>query len=253
MLLKKLWPVLILLAASSCSTDEAFVAAPYAPGVIFTFDDVFADEWCDADDILGEYNWKATFFVTRYGELNEELKNKVYHLELNGHEIAGHGLNHVHAPQYVAEHGLNNYIQNEIKPMIDIMGQDGYALKTFAYPYGEKTDQIDKKLLDYFNIIRGTTYGQLPPDKHDCYYNNSRVIYGLGIDQSYSHSGTEYLKSLMKYAKEQNKIVIFYGHETVNTISGNYQTNVDKLKELCSYANQLGLKYYTVNELNYLE
>jgi peptidoglycan-N-acetylglucosamine deacetylase len=253
-LLKKLCSTIPLLVfATSCSNDETFVPAPYAPGIIFSFDDVFADEWCDADDILGEYNWKATFFIARYGEFTPELKNKLYTLELKGHEIAGHGFNHTHAPQYTIYQGIDRYIQDEITPMFDSMVEDGYSLKTFAYPYGERTDELDKKLLEQFNVVRGTTYGQLPPDKHNCFYDNNRVVYALGIDDSYAHSDIEYLKSLMLYAKQNNKIVLFYGHETLNTISGNYQTNVNKLKELCRYSNQLGLKFYTVNDLFYLD
>ncbi|KOS08190.1 hypothetical protein AM493_03755 [Flavobacterium akiainvivens] len=238
----------------SCSPDDPHAAGdPYEAGIVLTFDDDYADEWCDADEILGAYNWKATFFVTKYQQLSQEHKNKIYGLELNGHEIAGHGYNHVNSKQYVAGKSTERYAKDEIQPMIKAMGKDGFSLRSFSYPYGSRNGRIDTLLLDYFDIIRGTTYGRYAPQKQACYYNGSRLVFGLGIDQSYSHADIKYLKSLMQYAKDQNKIVIFYGHKPVEKPSGTHQASMKKLEEICKFANKLGLKYYTASELYGLE
>jgi peptidoglycan-N-acetylglucosamine deacetylase len=247
---KKLYPALLLFIFASCSPDAPHPGEePYAAGVVFTFDDNFADEWCDADEVLSVYDWKATFFITQYSQLSQEEKNELYGLERNGHEIAGHGHRHIKASVYTASFGADRYIKDEIEPMIQAMGQDGFTLKTFSYPYGDRNIKLDNRLYNYFDVVRGTTYGQFSPDKHNCFYTGNRLVYGLGIDHSYAHANVAYLKSLMLYAKEHNKIVVFYGHRVVDNPVGNCQLPIKKLKELCGYANELGLRYYTMSEL----
>ncbi len=251
--IKKLLPALLLCLIISCNRDDSGnnpTDSTYPAGIVLTFDDIFIDDWYAADAQLQDYNWKATFFITQYEGFTDSQKDKLYALEQNGHEIGGHGLNHLHANAYVTEYGFDAYFENEIDPMINIMGQDGYTLHSFAYPYGERSAQLDNRLFTFFNIIRGTTYGQLPPEQQNCFYTGNRLIYALGIDQSYPHANLTYLKSLMQYAKDHNKIVIFYGHQIVDNVNGDYQTPIDKLTEICKFANELGLKFYKVNELS---
>jgi len=43
--------------------------------------------------------------------------------------------------------------------------------------------------------------------------------------------------------------VIFYGHKTVPDADEKLETPLSALEELCKYAKNKGLKFYTVNEL----
>ncbi len=86
------------------------------------------------------------------------------------------------------------------------------------------------------------------PAQQNCFFTGSSIVYGLGIDESYGNN-VEYLKSLMQFAKEHNKIVIFYGHQIVTQPTANYQTSLNKLEKICQFANENGLKFYKADEL----
>lgn len=218
-------------------------------GVVFTFDDNYIEDWYVADELLHQYGWKATFFVTWYASLTAEQKAKLHALNKNGHEIAAHGYNHLNALKYYKEFGIEKYIKDDILPLKAAMAKDGFDVHSFAYPDGAHDATLDKKLLNYFTTIRATTYEEIPPQSQYCYYEGKRVIYGLGIDDDYKQFNLPYYKSLMDYAKKHNKIVIFYGHKTVPDADEKIETPLSALKELCEYAKSKDLKFYTVNDL----
>ncbi|WP_281225962.1 polysaccharide deacetylase family protein [Flavobacterium aquiphilum] len=219
------------------------------PGVIFSFDDNYIEDWYVADKLLHPYHWKATFFVTWYGGLTADQKAKLHYLNNNGHEIGAHGYNHFNALKYYKEFGMEKYIKDDILPLKLAMAKDGFDVRTFAYPDGARDATLDAELLKYFDIIRGTTYEQIPPESQFCYFEGNRVIYGLGIDDDYKQFNIPYYKSLMDYAKSHNKIVIFYGHKTVPNADEKIETPLSALEELCKYAKTIGLKFYTVHDL----
>ena len=208
----------------------------YKPGIMLTFDDDYIEDWYNADQLLHPQGWKATFFICKYSSYTPQQKEKLHYLQERGHDIAGHGYNHENAVKYSAAHGLKGYVNDEIVPLKSLMTKDGFNIHSFAYPDGAHNADLDKELLNYFDIIRGTTYGELPPGEQFCYYKGDRVIYGLGIDDDYKQFNVDYYKSLMDYAKKNNKIVIFYGHKTVNNADENLETPMYALEDLCKYA-----------------
>ncbi|MFP9098345.1 polysaccharide deacetylase family protein [Flavobacterium sp. RHBU_24] len=248
--------LLCLLLLTGCSPDDTPEPENYhngyEPGIVLTFDDTYVNEWYQADQLMDNYNWKATFFITRYAGFSPEEKQRLHELNNKGHEIAGHGLNHLKATDYMAQHGIDAYINDEITPMLSIMEADGFTIRNFAYPYGARNATLDTRLLQQFDIIRGTTYGRLSPQSQNCYYTGNRLVYGLGIDDSYTQSDIEYFKTLMQYAKENGKIIIFYGHKTVPDVSGDYQTSYAMLEGICKYARDNNIRFYTLSELNNL-
>lgn len=225
----------------------------YKPGIVLTFDDNYIDDWYTADNTLNHYGWKATFFICKYAWLTPNEKKELHYLQDKGHDIAGHGYNHENALKYAAKYGLNKYINDEIIPLKAAMSRDRFNITSFAYPDGAGAHDatLDNNLLKYFSVIRGTTYGELPPDSQYCYYKGERVIYGLGIDTDYKQFNLEYYKALMDYAKKHNKIVIFYGHKTVNNATGKLETPLEALQQICEYAVNNNLKFYTVDDLKY--
>ncbi|WP_291100130.1 MULTISPECIES: polysaccharide deacetylase family protein [unclassified Flavobacterium] len=226
---------------------------PYQAGVVLSFDDAYVNEWFDADKSLKKYDWKATFCVSKINTLDTIEINKLLKLQKEGHEIAGHGLHHYNAVKFISKYGINEYINQEINPMLAIMKKLSLNVTSFAYPDGERNATLDTTLLNKFQIVRGRAFGGESPSKQVCYFNNSRIVYGFDIDNSHIHFSIPYLLKLLDYAKKNNKILILVGHKTVKDVTANYQTKMKTLELICSYVHQNNMKFYTLSELNNLE
>ncbi|MGQ7944564.1 polysaccharide deacetylase family protein [Flavobacterium sp. WC2509] len=217
-------------------------------GVVITFDDDYVDQWYEVDKILKPYDWKATFFISKFDQLTAEQIQKLKDFKKEGYEIGAHGLNHLNAPKYIYENGTDEYVNREITPMLTLMDKNDLSPTSFAYPYGARDSATDNTLLNKFQIIRGTTYDDLSPEKYKYYYNNNRLVFGLGLDQNYSHY-TNYYLSLLEYAKNNNKIVVFYAHKPVMNVQNDYETEYKRLIDICEYVHKNKMKFYKISEL----
>jgi peptidoglycan/xylan/chitin deacetylase (PgdA/CDA1 family) len=245
---------LLFFAMVSCQKDdEAITGAPgeqtFTPGVVITLDDDYVDNWVTAHDILSEHQWKATFFITKCNQLSPGKISRLQEFKQYGHEIGGHGLNHLNAPQLVAAGGATGYLSREIFPMVSFMDALSLHTTSFAYPFGARNATTDDILLNEFEILRGTTYGRPDAQYQNCYYTGRRVVYALGLDNSYPHFSVPYFISLLQYAKNNNKIVVFYAHRTVQTAQNDYETEYNTLIQICRFVNNNNMKFYTMSEL----
>ena len=222
-------------------------------GVVISFDDDYVDEWFEVNNVLEPYDWKATFFVTKFNQLSTAKIQKLKDLKIDGHEIGGHGLNHLNAPNFISANGTAEYLNQEIIPMETLMNNNDLSTTSFAYPYGARNTTTDNLLLNRFEIVRGTTYGNANPASQNCYYNNNNLVFGLGIDKNYSHFSISYFLSLLEYAKNNNKIVIFYAHKPVPTFQNNYETEYQTLIQICNYVKNNNMKFYKISELHNLQ
>lgn len=218
-------------------------------GVVITFDDDYVDEWFEVNNILQIYDWKATFFVTNFNQLTTDKILKLKDLKSLGHEIGAHGLNHLNTLTFIEANGTNEYLNQEIYPMLNLMNDNDLSTTSFAYPYGSRNTLTDNLLLNEFQIIRGTSYGNSNPASQNCYYNNSRLVFGLGIDNNYSHFSISYFLSILEYAKNNDKIVIFYAHKPVSSFQNNYETEYQTLIEICNYVKNANMRFYKMSEL----
>ncbi|HSD09263.1 polysaccharide deacetylase family protein [Flavobacterium sp.] len=221
-------------------------------GVVITFDDKSVDEWYDVDIILKHYSWKATFCVSKINTLTHSEIIQLQKLQKEGHEIAGHGYHHFKATEYVAENGIDNYINKEINPMLDLMNFYSLKVISFAYPYGFRNPKIDSALLKKFKIIRGTTYAALDPAFQYCYFEKNRLVLGIGIDTDYPNFSIPYLIKLLEFAKRKHKILILYGHKPVEKITAKYQTDIATLIFICNYVHQHKMAFYRLSDLDKL-
>lgn len=248
--------IIFFLFLFSCSSDDESDSNenlfPDRAGVVITFDDDYIDEWYNVQHVLQPYEWKATFFITKFHLLNNVQIEKLHSLKNSGHEIGGHGLNHLNAPTFVQNYSIAAYLTEEIDPMLQVMRQNQFNPISFAYPYGARNETTDNALLTKFDILRGTTYGAIPPPSQRCYYNNSQIVYALGIDNNYSHFSISYFISLLEYAKRYHKIIIFYAHKPVVTAYADYQTEYQTLIAICQYVQSHNMKFYTMSELTTL-
>lgn len=218
-------------------------------GVVISFDDDFVDEWFEVNTILQSYNWKATFFVSKFDQLSVAKIQKLKNLKSYGHEIGAHGINHLNVPTFIAANGTSDYLDQEIYPLLHLMNSNDLAPTSFSYPYGSRNASTDNLLLKKFQIIRGTTYSNANPDLQNCYYANNRLVVGLGIDKNYSHATIQYFLSLLEFAKKNNKIVIFYAHKPVLNFQNKYETEYRILRDICSYVKNNNMKFYKMSEL----
>ena len=232
----------------SASNENTVLNTIDGGGIILTFDDYNVLEWYNADIVLSKYHWKATFFISHFTSLDTKNVDRLKVLQSNGHEIASHGISHLNAVEFVSSHSLDEYIETEIIPSIQAMTDKGFIVSSFAYPYGQRNKTIDKALLTHFTMIRGTVYGSKPPASHTNYANGSRVVFGLGIDRSYRND-INYILEMLKYAKDHNKIVIFYGHHIQSDDSSQYTTSFQTLEAICQYAVEHSIRFMTMKEL----
>jgi peptidoglycan/xylan/chitin deacetylase (PgdA/CDA1 family) len=128
------------------------------PGLALSFDDAGIAEWTSARPLFLQYGARVTFFVTRYHLFTEEGRAQLRQLAADGHDIAAHGVGHLRAPIFVEERGLAAYLADEALPSIERLRADGYPAASFAYPYGARTEELDRALGAHVSILRSVAF-----------------------------------------------------------------------------------------------
>lgn len=226
---------------------------PYKAGVVISFDDAYVDEWYAADKVLKKYDWKATFCVCRIDSIGKPQLQKLHQLQDEGHEIAGHGYHHYNAVKFVAQNGINEYLKQEIDPMIASMKRLKFNVTSFAYPFGERSDQLDQALASKFKMIRGRDFEGVAPEKEGCYFRGTNLLYAFDIDNNHVHFSIPYLLELLDDAKKTNKILILSSHRPVENVTSNYQTRIETLEFICKFMKLNDMKFYTLSDLDNLK
>lgn len=131
---------------------------PVEPGLALSFDDTSVDAWFDLRPLFDQYGAKVTFFVSRYPGIGEAQRAKLQQLFAEGHAIEPHTINHLRAPDYVEEHGLNAYVHDEVDPSFALLRADGFEVDAFAYPFGARTEQIDHALGKRVKVLRSVAF-----------------------------------------------------------------------------------------------
>ena len=242
-------PILLILVSLSLTSCFLDAGSDAHGGVVITFDDRYVENWVWADSVLANYEWKATFCVSAPQGLTDTQFADLRDLKASGHEIAGHGVAHRNAVDYVAENGMDAYLRDEILPMINTMKTEAIEPSSFAYPYGTHSQEIDDTLLTYFKILRSTTYTWSNPEEQSCYYENDPLVNGLGTDGAASEYRTNYFLGLLEYARENQKILIVYAHRPVAEVTGANQTDIRTLTAICNYIRMNNMRFYTLSEL----
>ncbi len=240
----------------SCEKEQPIPKPKVKPkiaGVILSFDDAYVNEWFATNQQLKKYGWKGTFFVCRINNLKHYQIQKLLELQKEGHEIGGHGLNHLNAADYTRVHTINEYMEDEINPMMRLMHFYGLKVSSFAYPYGGRTRKLDAALLKKFKFIRGRAFNEEVADKQGCYFNHSNLIFSFSIDDTHNDFNIPHLLKLLDFAKKHNKILILNSHKTVDEVTGDYQTENATLAYVCKYIKNNKMKFYTVSDLNYFK
>ena len=225
---------------------------PDISGVILSFDDAYVNEWFATNKELKKYSWRGTFFVCKINTLKLSEIKKLLQLQEEGHEIGGHGLNHYNAATFLSSHTMEEYLHQEINPMLDLMQFYGLKVTSFAYPYGGRSKALDDALLKKFKIIRGRAFCENAASKQGCYFNKTGTVFSFSIDDTHNHFNIPHLLKLLNYAKKNNKILILNSHKTLKNVTGNYQTKNATLELICQYINHNNMKFYSLSDLDNL-
>jgi hypothetical protein len=139
-----------------------------AAGVALSFDDAYIDHWLNGSDLYAQYGARLTFFVAYFDELTFEQRASLHELARLGHTIEAHSVNHLRAPAYVEERGLAAYVSDEVVPSIQELRDEGFEVTTFAYPYGARTHEIDREVLDLVPLVRSVSFTWTSPATDPC-------------------------------------------------------------------------------------
>jgi PKD repeat protein len=239
-------------AGSDTRIKNDYITVTVAPpsshaGVAITFDDNYVDQWYAIRPTLNKYNAHVTFFVSNFESLDQAQINKLKTLKADGNEIAFHGMYHTDVVEYLNSHSVQQYLNYEIIPGINLMTNNGLTPVDFAYPNGSDDPAATLALEAYFGHIRDTYYGWDDTIYYQ-YGSNQAFIAGIGLDESYGNSMTDIYNGISK-AKTDEKILIFYGHEPVASNPGSYQTSYDRLDKTLKYVSDNNLKTFTISEI----
>jgi peptidoglycan/xylan/chitin deacetylase (PgdA/CDA1 family) len=132
-------------------------ATPRA-GLALSFDDTSIDAWFAQRALFQQYDARITFFLSRYRDIYDSQRAELQQLHADGHDVEAHTVNHLRGPDYVEQYGLDAYMADEIVPSIDILEADGYTVQVFAYPFGARTSETDRAILDHVRVLRSVLF-----------------------------------------------------------------------------------------------
>jgi peptidoglycan/xylan/chitin deacetylase (PgdA/CDA1 family) len=151
----------------------ADLAAGAEPGaaVVLSLDDQDIDAWTALRPMFAAHQVRATFFVTRYYLFTDLGRAELHQLAADGHDIEAHTVNHLRAPDYVTDRGLEAWLDTDALPSISALSDDGFPPPVaFAYPFGARTDETDRAMLDHVAVLRSVVFPFSAPVADPCPY-----------------------------------------------------------------------------------
>lgn len=202
-----------------------------------------------------KYDIRATFFISGFSNLNTDKINKLHELQDLGFEIGHHTHNHIDAVSFLEEHSHEEYFTQEIEQDLNEMNKAGFDIKSFAYPFGKGTPQLDSLLLQDFSHLRYVAESQRNgPIKNLSMFDeglsiapNPAISSGIGIDSNYQ-TPTHLIHKALQEAHDNNKTLTFYAHKIVEEDPKPYQIKLSTLISISKEAKRLGLKSITFSQ-----
>jgi hypothetical protein len=127
------------------------------PGICLSFDDDDVDAWFALRDRLAAHHAHVSFMVTGYAAMTQDQRDKLHVLYEDGHSMEAHGVHHLGALAYLATHSMQEYLDQEIQPSIDVLRADGFAPVAYAHPGGARTAELDEEVAKRIRFVRSTS------------------------------------------------------------------------------------------------
>lgn len=216
------------------------------PGVAITFDDNSVRNWHRNLNFLDSLGIHATFYISNYHSLSANEKRLLKVIESRGHEIAYHTTNHRNLEDLYFRKGWGYLYDTEIRPDMQMMMADSFAIKNFAYPFGKHCRDLDNNLLQLFNSVRALDGTRT---NNGCFAvsANSRMLSSMGIDES-SNPSMAVIEEKLKKAINDQKCLVLLGHEIENP-RYRYQTRRETLRRIAEFVQAHHMKFYRVDEI----
>jgi peptidoglycan/xylan/chitin deacetylase (PgdA/CDA1 family) len=127
-------------------------------GLLLSFDDDWVDAWTSGRELFQRYGARVTFFIAYYPHYTDAMKAELHTLAADGHDVEAHSITHARAPAYVESRGLTAYLDEDVLPSITLLENDGYPVTTFAYPFGSRTAETDRAILEHVTLLRSVAF-----------------------------------------------------------------------------------------------
>jgi peptidoglycan/xylan/chitin deacetylase (PgdA/CDA1 family) len=133
---------------------ELVPSATRRAAVALAFDDNAIASWHAMRPLLASHGARVTFFVSRFSTRDPRELAQLADLAADGHAVQGHGVDHLDPRRVVAERGLDAYLDEEALPSIVGLRRAGYAVTSYAYPFGHSAPGTDTALLEHVERLR---------------------------------------------------------------------------------------------------
>jgi peptidoglycan/xylan/chitin deacetylase (PgdA/CDA1 family) len=213
------------------------------PIVTFSFDDFPRTALTVGASILESFGARATYYVTMSlmntrNDLGELFRREDLSSVLDrGHELASHTFSHLSARRVKYE-AFRDDVKNGERAIREAMGVPGSG--NFAYPYGDVTLGVKKKLGPQLMSSRGTCGGLNVPDV-DLNLLRANSLYG-------DIECADAARRLIQENEEQEGWLIFYSHD-VATKPSRFGCTPRLLDAICSFAGGRGARFMTVAQV----
>ena len=213
---------------------------PY--GILLAFDDYSGDTWSDAFELFDEYNVHVTFFINAL-EPTKFCEDAVK----RGHEIGIHTASHVK----LTEVSMEEFYEEAIAPL-ETFQQKGYKITSFAYPYGEYDDWMNKELLNHYRTTRGAWYYR-GYSKSDI---DNNFIESMSIDNIHYETDEQFRKDMQERLDNlidcnRGTVVSMFSHSIDR--DGDWCVSKERLRILFEEAEKRKIGFYTFQELQQCE
>ena len=202
--------------------------------VSFTFDDGYKSVYDNALPILQAYGFPGVVYVINNLVEAGENGNKFYMtisdlhaLENTGWEVGGHSKTHETLTTLT-----DDKLIDEIGGSYQFLKDNGFNVRSMAYPHGNSNYNVRKIASDYFEFARGYPYSSSVFDY---------PIFGkYDLPWVSSYDGLSKLKEWVDYAETNKKWVIFTFHQV--------NPHDEPLEPLAEYVSTKDVNVVTISE-----
>ncbi len=230
---------------SYASEDNLDVTKPVIisqPGVVLTFDDTLVKSWNKMRETFKEKGAVATFFCNRWADYSQNWDVKpeeeaiLKSFQDDGHEIGFHTVGHLSTRDKKYDNEPNKaqaYFDEQIAPGIANMRERGFEPTSFSYPYMSSQPAHDALIRQELPHIRA-------------FFAHVTLI------DNPAHISLETIRKHLEKIKKDKDIEVFLSHwisedqDADSTIK--YKIPKEKLIKIMDMVNELGLKFYTLEE-----
>ena len=114
---------------------------------------------------------------------------------------------------------------------------------------GHDEPAVTLALQAYFGHIRDTHYAWDDAIYYRFDGSDQAFIAGMGIDDLSYGNTIDTIYDGISRADQDDTVLILYGHTPRETVTGDYQTSHNRLRQILGRVSEMNMKFYTISEL----